>query len=361
MMHATARARVTTRGGIWVLALMSFALAPMEAQTPPPANGTRHLLVSIGDSYASGQGAPDGKINWWLLRCKPHWDDKRCNRSLNAGAKRAFDILTAPASSGGAGLDLEYVSFACSGATIERGLLGKYRGTQPPLDPTDELEPQVDQVASLAQDPHNTVDALTITIGGNDILFEYIVMACVVGTCKIMDPLIELRIADLAGRLEHLGDALAGINVAPDRIFILEYPDPTHEATGTYCDHKPSGDALAGISKCEARWASECILPKLNYQLCKIAQDRGWHYVGGIADAFKDHGWCAPTNWINTVNESLAAQGHPRGAMHPNELGYRAIGEVLAASIKQQLLGGSLQPPTCVPPPASPACSIRCD
>jgi len=70
---------------------MSVALAPIEAETPTPGNGTRHLFVSIGGSYASGQGAPDGKINstdslrapqtMLGMSLPPEWIEARCSKS----------------------------------------------------------------------------------------------------------------------------------------------------------------------------------------------------------------------------------------------------------------------------------------
>lgn len=115
-----------------------------------------------------------------------------------------------------------------------------------------------------------------------------------------------------------------------------------------------------GISECEARWAAECVLPKLNHRLCEIAQERGWNYVGGIADSFRDHGWCAHGNWINTIGESISAQGHYRGRVHPNERGYEQIGKAVAGAIKMKLLGVGPPPPTCAALVESPVCDSPC-
>ena len=345
------------------LALVCLAVAacgPIAPPAPAPGTGVTHRVVAIGDSYGSGQGAPDAKINWWLLRFHPRWDDnERCNRSWNAGTKQAVDILRGdPAFPNDV---FVYRSLACSGASIEKGLLGPYRGTQPPPDPANLLPPQVNELRTLAQS--ETIDALTVTIGGNDVLFEYIVAACILGVvdCDIIDPIVTQRLADLDRRLKLLSDALATVAIPADRIFVAEYPDPARASATVYCDRRPRCDPLSGISGCESRWASECVLPRLNHALCMAAQRNGWHYVGGIASRFVDHGWCASDNWINTISESLDGQGHYRGGVHPNVDGYRAIAGALAGSIKMKLLGSSLAPAACGPPPVTkPECVAPC-
>lgn len=352
-----ARRRVPALG---LVCLTAAACAPVAPPAPAPGSGITRRIVAIGDSYGSGQGAPDAKINWWLLRFEPRWDDDcRCNRSWNAGTKQAVEALQRDAAF--ANDDFQYRSFACSGASIERGLLGPYRGTQPPPDPADVLPPQVDALRAFAAT--HPIDALTVTIGGNDVLFEYIVAACILGVvdCDIIDPIVMQRLADLDRRLGLLAAALATVNVPPDRIFVAEYPDPAHETAAKYCDRKPRHDLLSGISGCESRWASECVLPRLNHALCVAAQAHHWHYVGGIAPRFVDHGWCASDNWINTISESLDGQGHYRGGVHPNVDGYRAIGDALASAIKPRILGSGPPPTTCGPPPfVKPECSAPC-
>jgi lysophospholipase L1-like esterase len=353
--------RAPTSGATLALALACLAAAcgPIAPPAPAPGTGVTHHVVAIGDSYGSGQGAPDAKINWFLLRFHPRWDDdKRCNRSLNAGTSQAVSILRRdPAFANDL---IKYQSFACSGASIEKGLLGPYRGTEPPSDPADLLRPQVDALRALAQT--QTIDALTITVGGNDVLFEYIVAACILGVldCDIIDPIVTQRLAELDGRLKRLADALATVAIPPDRVFVAEYPDPARASATAYCDRRPRGDLLSGISGCESRWASECVLPRLNHALCVAAQQHGWHYVGGIAAPFVDHGWCASDNWINTISESLDGQGHYRGGVHPNVDGYRTIGGALAGAIRMRLIG-SVPPTTCGPPPVTkPECVAPC-
>ncbi|HJQ83533.1 MAG TPA: GDSL-type esterase/lipase family protein [Candidatus Binatia bacterium] len=312
----------------------------------------------MGDSYASGQGAPNAPIAWWLLRFSPTWDDGRCNRSKHAPASQAAAILEG--SGPFCGDAFPVTSFACSGASIERGILNGYRGSEPPPDPTDVLPPQIDDFARLAQT--KPIDALAITVGGNDVLFQYIVAACLLGygQCNLIDPIVVERLRALRGRLETMARAIDALPIAADRVFLLEYPDPTREAAATFCDRKPRGDFLAGITGCEARWASECVLPKLNYELCRVAQQHGWSFVDGLAGPFGDHGWCASERWINTIGDSLRHQGHYRGGVHPTAAGHERIARGLAAAIAARLAGTAPAPTPCPVPLPNPFCSTPC-
>jgi len=345
-----------TRAWLCSLPLLLVGCAAAPPPPPPPGAGPIYHVVAVGDSYASGQGSPNEPIDWWKLRFEPSWDNRQCNRSKYAGANQAVDILRADPAF--AGQTFELRSFACSGASIEKGVLTPFPGPQPP-HPGDLLPAQVDDVKTLAQ--QRTIDALIMTIGGNDILFEYIVAACMLGTghCDIVSPILEAKLQALGGHLTDLANALAPANIPPDHIFLVQYPDPTTGSSGDYCDHQPGCDPLGRISGCEAQWMSACIVPALNYQLCSIASQRGWHYVEGMA-GFHGHGWCASDNWVNTIDAALRAQGHYRGGLHPNPDGYAYIGGAMAAAVKDQLLGTWSPPTSCQMPPLPAFCSAPC-
>ena len=296
-------------------------------------------LVALGDSYASGQGAPDENFKCWKFWRTPRWQNRRCNRSWNAPASQAASRLRAE------GYDVEFDSFACSGATIYFGLIGPYDGAEPPKGPHTFLFPQVEELAAL--DSLRPVDALTISIGGNDILFGPIVAACSAPIDCRLEPLKELvreRLANLPGRLDRLAVSLQGI-VEPAGIFIVAYPNPATDSDGSYCDGEPSGDPLAGIDEAEARWAGEWVLPRLNRALCKAAKRHGWTYVRGTA--FEGHGWCARDSWINTFRESARQQASYRGTVHPNVAGHSRVADKLVNKIRPLLEGNTPSSDVC--------------
>ena len=202
------------------------------------------LIVSLGDSYASGEGNPDtpmlvcnsiivlslndlkacaqtqyAKVEscisnldvgldtefvTQLLKCipaslnvqssPPSWQDGRCHRSAKAGPALAAKMIE----DGNPHESVTFLSLACSGASIAEGLLGPYDGIDrnagmaynPPLV-NGKLPPQVGEVARLlcptnldqngkCPQTSRNIDALTIGAGGNDVQFGPIIAFCAV-------------------------------------------------------------------------------------------------------------------------------------------------------------------------------------
>src|SRR5262249_4235681 len=118
-------------------------------------------IVSVGDSYASGEGAPDlaGPVV-----SGPRWrGDNRdshallCHRSNNAAPVLAAKLISSirPAS---------FFHLACSGSTIAM-LTG----------PVNPAVPGSGQLANAARLTGGPIDALIISIGGNDVGFAAVV------------------------------------------------------------------------------------------------------------------------------------------------------------------------------------------
>jgi len=143
------------------------------------------LIFGIGDSYGSGEGSPDvvdfeeGGVQW---------QNKRCHRSAQSGQVRAAHMIEEadPHTS------VTFVHVACSGGRIYEALLEPYDGID--FEPEDEpLMPQIDRVAELAELAGGSeIDALFVSIGGNDINFSRVVKACVLATdCHLGSPMID--------------------------------------------------------------------------------------------------------------------------------------------------------------------------
>ena len=134
-------------------------------------------IVNLGDSFGAGQGAPD--------RAQRRYSDEQCERSNNAAMTKAVDNLI---SSGQNAYSFEYENFACTGATINVGILGPYAGPGRVLKiahdsgfrnetalrevgstPNRSLPSQIDQMQAYVEDNNLPgVDVVSITIGGND-------------------------------------------------------------------------------------------------------------------------------------------------------------------------------------------------
>ena len=140
-----------------------------------------YLIVSLGDSYASGEGNPEvpGTYTIAFPPCRQAGKVQLMTPCVQAALSLERED---PHST------VTFVSLACSGATIEEGLLGRQ------VNRPSDRPSQVDALTGLLCPPAATcagpdeqrrVDALVISIGGNDIGFSDIVKACIrlVGAC----------------------------------------------------------------------------------------------------------------------------------------------------------------------------------
>jgi hypothetical protein len=283
--------------------LAGFTSRPAAA-APLPLN-----LVAVGDSYASGEGARGAG-----------WANAACHRSSLAGPENAAArlVLSRPGSS--------FSSFACSGATTS-GVLG--------------------QLASI---PGNRVDAVTMSVGGNDIGFAGIVMTCMnpLDFCNRLDASVTASITStLPPRLDSVLNAVPA-NVG--NVFLTEYPDPTTGVGGMRCGNPlaPGFQGMDGVTEFEAAWASTRVVAPLNAALAAAVGRANarpgphpvFHFVTGINTRFATHGYCTggggihPWTWfhprfVNTPVDSLVGQGDAMGTMHPNDLGQLAIADAL--------------------------------
>jgi len=327
------------------------------------------FIVVMGDSYASGEGDPQTFIRWApnVVLEWPTWDDVRCHRSMYASSARAARILeTSDAHS-----SVTYLSRACSGATIAKGILGGYHGIEA-ADSAPNLPPQLQQVRSVVGSAR--IDNLLISIGGNDVGFADIIADCMwPGDCFDNTTLVnnfnaaieELKAVQYPAMRTAIEDPGIGLNV--DSTFITEYPDFTTGPLGGRCN-TIGGDIAPlpfGINFDEANWASGTVLAGITSALksqVTAARNAGldWNYVGGVQDAWTrtgqyGHGYCVgdpgvrdPNRWVRTFKDSCDLQGKPAGwvngvyfclsssttgMFHPNEAGHFAIGQRYIASL----------------------------
>jgi hypothetical protein len=311
------------------------------------------LVVSIGDSVASGEGNPDrpGRVS-------AGWADRRCHRSSFAGTAQAALLLekSDPQTS------VTFVHLACSGATIDDGLIGTYKGIDP--SPGDGKLPR--QVSLLnAIERRRDVDAVLVSVGANDVYFGPSATFCIkFKRCmkRRFDPdhpfrnPLRARYADrlpvviggalkaLPGEYELLNEALA--EPLRSRVFIVEYFDPTSSPRGGYCKIA-SGAGIVGISPAEAQWAHEKILRPLN-EAIQTTTPRTWRRVTGVEAAFQGHGYCASDGrtWVVRLLKSVKTLGLSRlktafaGTLHPNEAGHLETAGLIYGKLRDYFYPG---------------------
>ncbi|HEV7562799.1 MAG TPA: GDSL-type esterase/lipase family protein [Solirubrobacterales bacterium] len=298
------------------------------------------LIVSLGDSVASGEAVPDvpdpGQATWQSARCH------RSARAAPAKAAKAIEDDDGQTS-------VTFVHLACSGATVPAGLVGPYGGVES-SENEPPLEAQVRVLKRIAA--VRPVDAVLVSIGANDVHFGEVVRFCAShGDCfsrpfpedesaETAGEVVAASLADLPERFEQLKRSF-GRRIPADRVYLTEYFDPTRDENGETCD-----GILAGVSSAELDEAQSRLLVPLNEAIATAAGDHHWHEVTGIAPAFRKHGYCAGNeSWVTTLGESVTSlggtlKGRFLGTLHPNEPGQQAIGNRIAAALEKDLYPG---------------------
>lgn len=354
------------------LALTVAVLTAALALTAPASGRDRFTIVSIGDSFASGEGNPiePGEHNETgeLIGRHERWgppedaDARRCHRSPLAHGAQAVELLRRRFPD----LAIEFVHVACSGATITKGLLGAYEGVEPRSGAAP-MAPQLRQVnAALRRAGIGRADALVVNIGVNDIGFADLLRACLVfylGDCDKQQGTVDTtmsRLATLSSRFDRLQRAISGrsgatapLDAVPGRTYLVEYPDPTKDENGNYCHGKPQGDLLDQVTGSESRWVSEEVVPVLNQHVREAVDSAravglDWQYVSRTVEDFENRGFCAGrARFLNTTRDALLAQGADalalgpfsasNGMVHPNLPGHAAVAVRVAAAIERQI------------------------
>ncbi|MCU1396842.1 MAG: hypothetical protein JWM34_5270, partial [Ilumatobacteraceae bacterium] len=312
--------------------------------------GRDFLVVSIGDSLSSGEGAPEVGAD--------RWTDARCDRSMLSGAPQAALLLenSDPHST------VSFVHLACSGASSDSGLMGPFGG----VAPDGGIEPaQIAAIATIARG--REIDAVTMSIGANDVAFGDVIKHCieagiirgaarsndppyVIPDCfdpsmplqgQTLDQFVTTRLAQMPAHAAQIGSWFDQVGVAADRVFSYDYPDGTRDQNGTFCGK----EITSPMTQPEWEWAYNHIALPLNNGVGSTAAAQGWNYVGGFGPLFADHGYCSTDPWITTLPASAWAQAAPNGAFHPNALGYQKYAAVIFTALKASLFPGGVARP----------------
>jgi hypothetical protein len=237
------------------------------------------FIAVLGDSYASGEGNPHSWIQpWYQSIAHPAiWWDNRCHRSLAASPVQAAMRLAHTNKKA----SITFLSFACSGAEIRQGILGKFSGRETvfqingawrnrsvnsenpdagvltaPLEsaayqsnsqprPVEhQLDPQIDALKRemCAKGPCRHPDILIVSVGGNDIGFGEIASELFGGTPEggiqkwrkdrqtAAQEQFELLAKDYVVLAERVRK-----EIAPHSVLLMEYLDPTRNQAGNVC------------------------------------------------------------------------------------------------------------------------------
>ncbi len=349
------------------------------------------LIVSLGDSYASGEGNPevpgapatwadDGASGTATLQALGH--DGAHRSGLAGPAQAALEIERADPHT-----SVTFVFLAASGVTISDGVLGPLEGVTVGSGDRIDLRPQLEEAAEIlgcgsSGGCDRDVDIVTLSVGGNDAGFAFTMGSLIALDGALLFDVVynnllegimvaaELRLDALPELFDELDRGLDVLN--PERVFITAYPSParTVSSKGFPLCGEIAGDLVVAleVDDVESEQAETRVLVPLNELIKEAATTHGWSYVSAHVEEFQGHGYCgtAPyeaalypgnpfpdlpqvvddpaTRWFRQADESNAIQRAPGGSfrpdqlattgtLHPNELGHQAYKRALLSAM----------------------------
>jgi lysophospholipase L1-like esterase len=282
----------------------------------PTEDASRDLMVTLGDSFTSGEGAKKylaGTSN----------ANNTCHR-----ANSAYPFVVAQQ------LDWRLVTAACSGAlTIDITKRGQHPQSS---DTTFGARPQIEALSAsdLHSDP-SEVDVVVLSIGGNDAGFADVVKTCAIRNCLP-------QTAGWMAQLNELDDDLyetysAVTDVVPDaRKLVMTYPDII----------APGSCLFGRLTPAEVAWVRLRFLPRLDQIIGVEATNAGFEVVDNtnafLGARICEDGVPASNEAANTIAaEQLAGGGSldhgdlVRGSFHPNPIGHQLLAADLLRALEQ--------------------------
>ena len=294
------------------------------------------LIVSIGDSFASGEGNPVVPANESPDGAQWAYSPDPAMNLQNADAHRS--TISGPAEFA---LQLQeenpheavtFVSVANSGATISQGLLGPMQSVG---NPSVQLPAEIAEVKQIIG--KRPINVLTLSVGGNDIGFVSDVEGLIENTATGSPSLaaigstVSSDLNALPGLYSKLNKAIKGLHAA--KVLVTDYPNQTLNQNGVVSSIPgPRGTTL--ISTSDAQFLSNTIAIPLNHAIAAAAKANHWTFVDILA-AFSTHGYSSTDTWIRQLDQSLEMEGNTDGFFHPNALGEQAIAQLLLAAYQR--------------------------
>jgi lysophospholipase L1-like esterase len=288
-----------------------------------PANG-QPTLVSLGDSYMSGEGASV------FFQGTNDSGRNECRRSPTAYAHLVVQPDRAT--------PLRRLAFfACSGALAAN----VYARPQWPGEPIDDTPKagldQLQQLRSLVDRPGADVRLIIVSIGGNDAGFATVGMACLApGSCVERGQTWLNGLGEVAGRVGRAYReirAVAGMDVP---VLAVPYPEPISDRACPY----------SSLAQDERRFLRGFVR-ELNGAIRQSARDAGFYYLGAMEGAFSDRlricdapeeqvgvNFIALRSVEGVVDQVVIPSNWIHNSLHPNERGHAAMAGVLESWLR---------------------------
>ncbi|WP_079171077.1 GDSL-type esterase/lipase family protein [Streptomyces sp. C8S0] len=360
--RSTRAARAARRTRTALVSAFSAGLLGLTLVGAPPAGAEAGsgptAIVSMGDSYISGEagrwrgnsltntGSRDGTDRAWTgstydpTRVYGETALNGCHRSDSAEVQSAT----------GTGVQAR-INLACSGATTSNVFRAASGGTAYKGE-----APQADRLAAVAA--AYDVQAIALSIGGNDLGFASIIEKCAkdyivwYSYCHddqqvLVDRRIDAVMANVGKAVDEIRAVMgaAGYGTGDYRIVLQSYPSPIPR--GRENRYSESGWSRVHTGGCpfwnkDADWARDSLVPQLADRLRGVATAKGVQFLD-LRDMLQGREVCATgsrlvtaaqppsattSEWARWI-DSNGTQGPVQESMHPNHYGQLGQGRCL--------------------------------
>ncbi len=324
-----------------VLALIALAgLTPAQDSrdrpaSPPPDGSGDGLLIALGDSYMSGEGASV------FVEGTDEGAGNECRRASTAWpmltGRLTFDAVVSFACSGADSYNVRHTAqHVASGSQQARALAAMQPTPTPQFeDIGTQLDEYDDYLASFDAATDFAPDLVVLSIGGNDAGFASVGMTCLApGSCNDETP----KALWVGGNLQRVQNRLRQVYADVDLTFprtpvvVIPYIDPIG-------DDAPCDDAALEPGDVEFLAG---FLPALNVRIGTAAREFGFYYATDVEQALADRqlqlcdALTQDRPGLNFIGlRSVGGLSEQRfnpakwthNSLHPNERGHTALHE----------------------------------
>jgi sugar lactone lactonase YvrE len=292
-------------GNIWFTETLEGKIGRVNlTDLPKPTLGDFTTHVSLGDSYSSGEGAPNPDYLFGT-----DIQNNRCHRSSASYAYLFANMLVSE-------VDMFFFR-ACSGAKI-RDFYHRNRDNQ------------IEQAQLYWLHPYTKF--VTLTVGGNDIGFGDVMAYCTLREAedqlcqKKFEKIVNNAIGWLGNPDNSRNDTLAklfhdiNLRISPEtKVFVVGYPRLFPEDPPASCD---TGVINHNFVRSDMLWMND-VGKKLNDVIEAAASDAGFIFVDTY-DAFDGHEVCTSDAYLNKGILS-PRKSIQNWSFHPNVEGHQIL------------------------------------
>jgi len=293
-------------------------------------------IAIAGDSYGSGEGAPDRTFNLGGDNSRM-WTHDDCHRSNKSGFVRGVKKFIGD----NPDVAVDYIHVACGGAIVGN-LITDAQQQSAFYDFRSPHHIQFKLIQDfLGRENPRELHLLLLSIGGNNLGFaDYVINYMVMPNNAATDGSLP---GEIQGQIEPLKESYLALNEQIQNRFptaavsISTYPDPTSGPHG-FCGTAENLLQFNSSYSCcrwevdtitspvaEYQFTSEQFVRQMNRTVRESATEHRWSVIE-VESRMGTHGLCNCADpYINTLGMSLRLQNNLGGTVHPNSKGYREI------------------------------------